>query len=413
MDVKSCPALSSAQKMVSVTHYRDIEEILRRTSEFVIGDTKSDSHEFLAGSITTMDGPAHVARRRLLGRAVDIRQPWGPGGSLFDELFERNMEQMRTGQPSTPIKFNLVEFARRTVWETVCRMLGIDDVDRPERAAVLQALAGSFVNAATVEFTLGDHAAAVDAGRDALAQVRQEFFEPSYQRRLALVEQSKSDTTVRLPGDLITTMILAGEGDPDSALILRETMVFFTASINNPVNQTPFALEDLERWLLDHPEDLQRLDDDNFYSRCVQETLRLHRTGNPYLVRRAANDTELKSGLRLNKGDRVALYIGVANLEEEVWGPDAAQFDPYREIPTGLSPFGLAFGAGAHMCIGRPLLVFEQGNPIKMGMQARMLKSLVKSGVRPDPDGERVKAPHAADRYSQYGVLLGRPLASA
>src|SRR5262249_51801014 len=155
----------------------------------------------------------------------------------------------------------------------------------------------------------------------------------------------------QLSGDLITTMILASHGKPDAELILRETMVFFTASVNNPIHQTVFALEDLHHWLADHPEDVARLNEDMFYSRCVQETLRLHRTGNPCLLRQVERDFELKSGRRFKAGDRVALYIGIANTEEGVFGPDAKRFNPHREIPKGLKPFGLGFGGGNHLCI--------------------------------------------------------------
>lgn len=399
------------EPMEAVYDYRDIEEVLRRSADFVIGDTKAPSHEFLAGSITTMDGDEHVARRRLLSRTVNVRQPWGPEGTLFDEIFARNMTTLHDAAAASSSSFNLVDFARQTIWETICRMLGIDDVSSPERAAQLRSLAAAFVEAATVEFTLKDEQQVVDAGREAMARVRADFFLPSYRRRLAEVERAREDPTIALSGDLITTMILASDGKPDEELILRESMVFFTASVNNPVNQTPFALADLEQWLAEHPEDRALLDDDHFYSRCAQETLRLHRTGNPYLIRRVREDTELKSGRAFKQGDRLALYIGIANLEEGMWGADAKRFNPHRVVPDGLQPFGLGFGGGAHMCIGRPLLVFERGAPIKLGLQARMLKSLVLAGVRSDPAGERVKAPHAGDRYLRFDAMVGEPLA--
>jgi cytochrome P450 len=343
---------------------------------------------------------------------VDVRQPWGPYGALFDEIFERNMARVRQSSAAQPIRFDLVEFARQTMWQTVAAMLGIDGIDGPEQVEVLQRLAVAFVNAATVEFGHNDPAVTVEAGRHALQHVREHFFRKSYERRLQQVALGANDPSIRLPGDLITTMILAANGAPDSELILRETMVFFTASVNNPVNQTSFALEDLESWLQFHPDDLSRLNDDLFFSRCVQETIRLHRTGNPYLLRRAVKDCELASGVAFKAGNRAALYIGVANLEEDVFGPDAKSFNPHRKLPEGIKPFGLGFGGGPHMCIGRPLLVFDQGSPLTLGFQGRFLKALVRAGVRPDPEGAREKPAHAADKYAHFGVMLTAPLVS-
>lgn len=405
---------AAARLLVRVTSYRDVEEVLRRSRDFIVGDTKVESHAFLAGSIVTLDGPDHVERRRLLMRAIDVRRPWGPFGALFDEFFEQNLAAICQGA-RTPVAFDLVEFARRTICQTIVAMIGIDNVAAAEELALFQSLARAFINAATVEFTLEDHTTVVSTGREALDTVRSVFFWTSYERRVRLVSEAAGDAAKRkdLPADLITTMILAAGDAPDPELILREAMVFFTAAVNNPVNQTPFGLEDIELWSAAHPRELTRLDDDVFLSQSVQETLRLHRTGNPYLLRRAVTDATLESGFQFRAGDRIALDLGAANHDKTVFGSDAAEFNLLRTVPAGVKPYGLAFGSGTHACIGRPLVVFDQGNPISLGFQTRMLRGLVRAGIRPDPQGARVKEPHAADRYASFGVVVGPPLSSS
>ncbi len=59
------------------------------------------------------------------------------------------------------------------------------------------------------------------------------------------------------------------------------------------------------------------------------------------------------AGHRFVPGDRIACLLGSANRDTAVW-PDADRFDPDR---TG--PAHVAFGGGAHFCVGAPLARME------------------------------------------------------
>jgi len=406
-----------AHDYVDITGYREIEEVLRRGRDFVFGDGKAESADLLGGTIVTLDGPDHLQRRRVLAKMIDVRQPWGPEGALFDEAFARNLGELRAREAAADglVRFDLMDFARKVFWQTLAAMIGFDSVDKPELVELLQSLVLPIVNAASVEFSKLDHDQIAAAGRAAIDQVRVTFFDPAVDRRIRQVLEADGDTAKlgALPGDLITSMVIAAGGTPDRGLVLRDALAVFAAAVNNPVNQTAYQLEDLEAWLAEHPGDRELLHSDAFFDRAAQETVRLHRTGNPYLVRQALHDADLQTtGRHIERGQWIALWIGQGNLDQSVFGDNAASFNPHRRVDQrGVKPYGLGFGAGPHVCLGRPLLIWGQGDEAAaLGLQARMLKALVHAGVRVDPGGAREIAAHAAERYVRFGVFLGESL---
>ena len=84
----------------------------------------------------------------------------------------------------------------------------------------------------------------------------------------------------------------------------------------------------------------------------VEEALRLE-TPAQGLFRRVTRDTSL-NGAALPAGARVMVHFGAANRDEQVFA-SADEFDAERE---GISRH-LAFGKGAHFCLGAPLARME------------------------------------------------------
>ena len=85
----------------------------------------------------------------------------------------------------------------------------------------------------------------------------------------------------------------------------------------------------------------------------------------------------------IRAGQYVALRTGVANRDASVFGRDAAEFDPRRTIPPGVSRYGLAFGAGPHRCYGVPVAMGDEGTD---GSLVLVVKRLLEAGVRKDAD---------------------------
>jgi cytochrome P450 len=85
---------------------------------------------------------------------------------------------------------------------------------------------------------------------------------------------------------------------------------------------------------------------------AVEEVLRFHNS-TQYMHRVAMRDVE-RHGRRINEGDSVLLLIGAANHDPREFGPTAEQFDIYRRPDRHL-----AFGYGAHFCLGAALARLE------------------------------------------------------
>lgn len=105
--------------------------------------------------------------------------------------------------------------------------------------------------------------------------------------------------------------------------------------------------------LLQHPDQMQAvLDDHSIIPQAVEEVMR-YETPAQFLQRRATTDVEV-NGVLIPKGARVLVYFAAANRDAEHF-EDPDRFDIFRE---GLGTH-VAFGHGAHRCLGAPLARLE------------------------------------------------------
>ena len=84
----------------------------------------------------------------------------------------------------------------------------------------------------------------------------------------------------------------------------------------------------------------------------VEEVLRFHNS-TQYMHRTVTRDHEMH-GERMSAGDSVLMLIGAANHDEREFGPTAGEFDIRRRPERHL-----AFGYGAHFCLGAALARME------------------------------------------------------
>jgi len=140
---------------------------------------------------------------------------------------------------------------------------------------------------------------------------------------------------------------------PEMLSIVTQLMVAGNEAMTKGINE-------ITRLLIEHPEEWRRIvDDPSTIPAMVDEGLRLA-SPNQGLFRIATRDTEIQ-GVPIPKRARVWVMFGSANRDERVF-PDPDRFDPRR---PNLSEH-LAFGRGAHFCIGAPLarlelnILFEQ-----------------------------------------------------
>ena len=115
---------------------------------------------------------------------------------------------------------------------------------------------------------------------------------------------------------------------------------------------------------------------------------------------------------RIAAGERVACLFTPANRDPAAFGADARVFNPSREVGA-VKPWGLTFGGGQHICIGRTLVTGlsartdnDEGTD---GTVVNIAGALYDAGVEID-DGDPPSYTQAShhDAYGRFPMLLTR-----
>ena len=289
------------------------------------------------------------------GRARDAGGPHVPGARhlMRSDPPDHTMLRKIVSRSFTPRMITSLEERARVITRDLLEQ--IDGAAVTDVVAALSAPLTTFVIAELMgvprerwaEFwTWTDSAIAqVDAGRNDPGLARQigelmAFFGE-------LLEQRR-----RHPADDIVSDLVAGElhGEPLTELDLltycKFLLVAGTETTRNLISSGIALLSeypDQRRLLIDSPELL---------GDAVEEMLRVV---SPVLAfcRTATADTEIR-GQRIAAGDYVALLYASANRDEEIW-PDPDRFDVLRRQGRP----HVAFGFGAHVCLGANLARME------------------------------------------------------
>ncbi|MGD9998554.1 MAG: cytochrome P450 [Ilumatobacteraceae bacterium] len=156
-----------------------------------------------------------------------------------------------------------------------------------------------------------------------------------------VAEQKRAD-----PGDDIASALVQAEVDGDR-LTDAELQWFFLLLVNAGGDTTRNLLAAGVQALFDHPDQRARLmaDLDTLLPTAVEEMLR-YTSPVVHFRRTVMHDTEIR-GHPLREGDKVVLFYGAANRDDEVFAePD--RFDVARD-PNPHLAFG---GGGPHLCLG-------------------------------------------------------------
>jgi cytochrome P450 len=397
--------------MTTIADYREIDEILR-SKDFRQG-SHTESLPLFADSILLLDGPEHRERRRMENPLFDRNALLYYDHSALDPVVEQMVADSLAGAgPDGRVKVDLMVLVRAMLYRIAAATTGIDGVDTPERTERFRFFLEQLGAAATVEWSTEDHDTVLARGLALRDEFVTEFFGPSLRRRQELVEGYRAGTVARedLPVDLLTLLFLHWDESWDDELPLREATLFLVAATQTTTHTLPHVIVHVTEWMRDHPEDAGKQHDPDFLRLTINESLRLHQPA-PTLLRYATSAVTLASGRQVAEGERVALCFVPANRQADVFGDDADTFNPHRGASSaGARPWGLTFGGGAHVCVGRPLvtgLAKRDGAQPTEGTMLRILRALYTAGVELDPDDPPtpVESSHH-DTYARMPVLL-------
>ena len=364
--------------------------------------------------LLTLHGEAHAHRRAI---------EWRLFRRDFARYYEREVYPATLAQTLAPYlasgRMDLPEFGFRVNINLSSDIAGIDRTEGSEsETSALVAYTRKFSEGATLFHSTRNKNVVRGEVANALQAFKEQFFEPSKTRRESLLCRIAAGELAEesAPRDILTVLLAnRDEQDLNDDMILREVAFFMQAGSHSSANALTHCFHEITQWCLTHPEDRARLaTDDAFLQRCVHESLRLHPASN-VAWRTASEPLTLADGTDIPAGGTVIIDLMSANLEPELFGEDAASFNPHREIAHRIPPFGLTFGIGIHTCFGRDIAgglgqTKDVAQAPHIGTLSNLLKSLLANHARPDPEAPPV-ADTATERpnWGSYPLLVGAP----
>ncbi len=395
--------ITSQEEALQAYRSKDLRQALYDAGEVVMGDVLVNLH-----------GDDHRARRRLENRLFRKDTHTYYEKTLFPAIIDATLAPYVADDHA-----ELVSLSHQMMMNLAALTAGVDRPQgTPEETFHLYSYLMTFIEGATLAHYTGDKEAKRAEVVDALARFDTEFLMPSIHRRrlaVAAVDAGEIDES-DLPRDVLTVLIRNQDNlELPSDVVLRETAFFLLAGAHTSATAYVRTAHNIFLWLSDHPEDEELIHaDTRFVQRCMHETIRLQ-PSSPVGMRWALNDVILPSGRAFPSGSKVVIDLLSVNRDTEVWGSDAAEFNPRRPIPNGLMPWGLSFGSGMHACIGQDLaggVLCENQAPDTTehlyGLVPVAVQALFDRGARPDPEDPPFIDPSNVRQYwGTYSVRFG------
>lgn len=383
----------------------EVDEILRNP-EFAAGRTEMESLPFRGRTLLELDGNEHRDRRKLETRLFTKPMLDRNESEILARTIERCLKEADRGRgPNGIVRADLARLSHSMFLQIAAAVIGLDGVDTAERTELLEQCMYALNAAFDVKYATRDHGEVIREGLTAKEAFIQHFYRSSMQRRVALLAQYTKGEIAEseLPTDLLMIMLRNHSEEWDADLPVRETLLYLAGATDTTSNAVNHAVAELHKWLVERPGDRAHLEDRLFLRGVCNEALRL-KLNVTALVRRATRDITLSTGRVIPANKFVALDFVQANRDPGVFGDDAEKFNPWRKVPPNIRPYGLAFGAGRHLCMGFPLVTPVTGDAERALF--KILRALLAAGIQLDPERAPQYAPTAEEVYASLPVLL-------
>jgi cytochrome P450 len=274
----------------------------------------SDAHRL--GGLGFTDPPDHTRLRRILTPEFTRRRLQ----QLEPKIISTIDDQLNELQRSGPVVDLVRDFAFPIPFTVICDLLGLPVDDRD---AFLE------LGPARFDVTTGG-VGALDAGVESRAFL------------LEAVRRQRAD-----PGEGLLGQIIRDQPDVDDVELAGLADGVFTGGYETSVSM--LSLGSLV--LLRNPDAMRMLrTEPDRVDGIVEEMLR-YLTVVQIAFPRFARHDHLLGGRRIRTGDPVLVSLIGADRDPLVYGENADQFDPHRQLPAS----HFAFGHGLHRCVGAEL----------------------------------------------------------
>ncbi len=405
-----------ARELQQIDTYAEIEEIMR-SPDFVMAGAEERTI-FLEDTLIMADGQRHSELKQLFAPLMSRQAVTYYELNVVEPVVRAVIEQAQIlPGPDGFARVDVVPLIQAALTRISALVTGADGVDIPERTDRFRELVLALSEATTGSFSTKPQERMIQSGRDAMTELIDDYLAESLGRRRELVRRHKAGEIglQELPRDMLTSMCLQDDlSRPDDAekipYVWRQCALFLTASIKTTSHSLPHVFVHLDEWVHEHPEDKPKLLDPEFLHRAAAESFRLHQTS-PARFRAALHDVSLSSGRRVAAGEMVALNAAAANVQPEVFGDDARYFNPWRQYLKGTPPWGMTFGIGSHICLGRNLVTGIQNRGDSRhgthGTAVHIMSALYGLGAALDPDNPpRRPQDTLHDTYASMPIVL-------
>ncbi|MFC5831485.1 cytochrome P450 [Nonomuraea insulae] len=315
-----------------VTRYADVRAVLSDSASFsndlmgpqareraeaagISGDTMTRMRK---GQLLAFDPPEHTHLRRMLTAEFTMRRMRRLEPRII-EIVEDHLDLVERAGPGTDLVEN---FALPIPSLVICELLGVPYADRADFQERTTRMTDTSLPAEE---------------RNRLSQEGRAYME-------ALVARAQAD-----PGDDILGMLAREHGDElDADALTNIASLLLTAGHETTANMLAVGTYTL----LTHEQELTRLraalDDPAQMERAMEELLRFLSVAHSGIPRTATRDIEI-GGQRIRAGEQVLFALAPANRDPRFID------DPDRLDLTRDPGPHIAFGHGAHHCLGAPL----------------------------------------------------------